>query len=386
MNRSHGIVGAFVKRIADLDAAEWDACFRDEAENHAYYCACEQAGDNMNRLGAVFAARGSECLAVAPVFSMTFRLDASFQADTGPFAQARRALARWIGWPVIGLGSPFAERCHVGWRVGVTAADRAIAFGALVDALEERAQAERTSLIAIKDVVGPSDAVIGNVLTERGYARLSGLPIASLDLSDVSTLDDYLARLTTATRKDLRRKLRSAAAIRIEDCRDISRYVSQITELYESTRAESGFDYGDFEKLPPDYFARVSQALRGRALFKLYWVGETLAAFNLLLIEQDRIIDKFLGMRYPLARNHNLYALSWLENVRHCIALGVRTLQTGQTAYREKLRMGSSLVPTSIWFRHRGVVTHRVLRTFAPLVSFERNDPQLAAASLRHTA
>lgn len=385
MSTSRDIAGAFASRVADLDRDDWDACFPGEAENHSYYRACEQASKGRSPAGAVFAMRGSECLAVAPVFSMTFRLDAPFQTGTGAWAHAGRALARWVGWPVTGLGSPFAERCHVGWRPGLADRDRAAAFGALIDALEERAHAERTSLVAIKDMMAPFDRAIEEVLTARGYVRMSGLPVASLDLNGVSTLDDYLARLSSATRKDLRRKLRSATAIRVEDAHDIAPYASRITELYESTRAESRFDYGDFEKLPPDYFLRVSEALRERALFKLYWAGETLAAFNLLLIEPDRIIDKFLGMRYPLARHHNLYALSWVENVRHCIGSGARVLQTGQTAYCEKLRMGSRLVPTSIWFRHRGAVAHRVLRTFAPWVSFERDDPQVSA-SLRHTA
>ena len=72
-----------------------------DAEDHRYYCACEQASDGINRLGAVVALRGSECLAVAPVFSTVFRLDASFQAGTGPLARARRTLARWLEWPVM---------------------------------------------------------------------------------------------------------------------------------------------------------------------------------------------------------------------------------------------------------------------------------------------
>lgn len=378
MSATRDIVGGYANRISEVDGAEWNACFHDEAENHAYYSACEQ--------GAVFAARGAERVAVAPVFSMTFRLDASFQADTRLLARTRRSLARWIGWPVIGLGSPFAERCHVGWRSGLTAAERMWAFDALIDALEERARVERTNLIAIKDVMAPFDGTFEEVLAERGYVRLSGLPIATLDLTGVSTLDEYFSQLSSATRKDVRRKLRSAATVRVEECHDITPYAAQVSDLYESTRAESGLDYGDFEKLPPGYFLKISAALGERALFKLYWVGETLAAFNLLLIEPDRVIDKFLGMRYPLAREHHLYALSWVENVRHCLAIGTRTLQTGQTAYREKLRMGSELVPTAIWFRHRGAVVQRVLRTLAPLASFERNDPQLAAASARHGA
>src|SRR6185369_13562016 len=103
---------------------------------------------------------------------------------------------------------------------------------------------------------------------------------------------------------DVRRKLRSAAQVRVEDRHDISDVAAEITMLYESVRAASRLDYGELEELPAEYFIQVSRQLGERALFRLYWVGETLAAFNLLLIEPDRIIDKFLGMRYPLAREH----------------------------------------------------------------------------------
>jgi len=66
-----------------------------------------------------------------------------------------------------------------------------------------------------------------------------------------------------------------------------------------------------------------------------------------------------------------------VENVRLCLARGVRTLQTGQTAYREKIRFGSQLVPSAIWFKHRSPVMHRILRALAPMASFDRNDPEL---------
>ena len=131
--------------------------------------------------------------------------------------------------------------------------------------------------------------------------------------------------------------------------------------------------------MPPDYFARVSEALGEQALFILYWVGTTLAAFNLLLIERERVIDKFLGMRYPLAREHNLYALSWMTNVRYCLAHGISRLQSGQTAYASKLRFGSRLVPSAIYFRHRQGMLNWVLKSVSPYLAFDRLDPDLKA-------
>lgn len=89
--------------------------------------------------------------------------------------------------------------------------------------------------------------------------------------------------------------------MRLEFRNDITGLEAEIDALYRSTRRQSGLDYGDLEVLPPGYFAAVSQALGDRVVFALYWIGNELGAFNLLLVEADRVIDKFLGMRYPLA-------------------------------------------------------------------------------------
>ena len=369
--------------IADVGGEAWNACFPGDAENHAYYSACEQSGPTSHRTGAVSVSRDGDLIAAAPVFAMTFRFDASFQSGDGPLSRMQRRVARYFGVPLIGIGSPFAERCHVGLHPSLDSRDRKAALAALIGAVEESARVERIRLVALKDVVGADCPEIADVLSDLGYARVAGLPVAVLDLTGVSGIESYLQRLSPSTRKDIRRKLRDFASLRVEDRYDIEDLGRELANLYDETRRSSQLDYGEFEELPPKYFNSVAQALGKRALFRLYWVGSTLVAFNLLLIERDRIIDKFLGMRYPLAREHNLYVLSWIENVRLCIARGVTTLQTGQTAYREKLRMGSHLEPTSIWFRHRAAFTQRVLRAVAPFASFERKDPDLRAVACR---
>jgi hypothetical protein len=368
--------GKYCARISHLDRGAWNGCFPGDAEAHEYYSACELA-ERSPRMGAACVSLDGRIVAVAPVFSMQFSLASSFQPEAGSLARVLRAVASCIRFPIVCVGSPYAERCHIGLRPGLTGTERRAVLRLLMETVERRATGTGVGLMAVKDVSGGAADEVPALLAEQGYARLSSLPVASLDLSGIRNVENYLATLSAGTRRDLRRKLRSASGVRVEDRHDIADVAAEITHLYESVREASRFDYGELEELPAEFFLQVSHQLGERALFRLYWVGETLAAFNLLLLEPDRVIDKFLGMRYPLAREHNLYALSWIENVRLCLARGVRTLQTGQTAYREKIRLGSRLVPSSVWFRHRNPAIHRLLRAVAPLGSFDRNDPEL---------
>ena len=165
--------------------------------------------------------------------------------------------------------------------------------------------------------------------------------------------------------------------MRIERRQNIEDLAGKIEALYEETRQHSSVHYGDFEALPPDYFRSVARCAGDQAQFMLYWVGDELAAFNLLLLGRETVIDKFLGMRYPLARLNNLYVLSWLENVRFCLETGRRWLQSGQTAYSAKVRLGSRLTASSIFARHRNPVINRLIRLAAPVAAFDRWDPDL---------
>ena len=212
----------------------------------------------------------------------------------------------------------------------------------------------------------------------HGFVHVQSLPVAVLDLAG-HTEDSYLATLSAATRKDLRRKLKKTG-VRIELRASIAGIEEQIAALYEATRAGSAFDYGAFEQLPENYFARIMAALGPRAFLMLYWVGGELAAFNLLLRDDARLIDKFWGMNRELARAHDLYFVSWMANVRYCLAQWIPLLQTGQTAYAAKLRLGSRLIGSHIWFRHRNRVLHFALRQLARFIAFDKMDPDLAAS------
>jgi hypothetical protein len=371
------------QRFDAIPGADWDRCLPHEAECHAYYAAC-QTGETDAPV-AVSVSDGERIIAVAPLFTLSYRLDTSLQ---GPLRRLTEVIAaRFPGFlrlDLIGLGSALAERCHLGFDPAISAEARQAALGTLLSAIETYAQQSRIGLVVIKDIAGAEAVTAAPILAARGFARVSSLPVAVLDVPENE--EEWFARLSSGTRKDIRRKLKGAGHVGIEAVTDISALADEIAALYEETRAQSRFDYDEFEELPPGYFAAISKALGERAVFMLYRIDGQLAAFNLLLVEEDRVIDKFLGMRYPLGRDNDLYAVSWVANLRFAIARGKSLLQTGQTAYAAKLRFGSRLVPSDLWFRHRNPLINGLLRLVAPLLAFDRNDPDLKALAAKGKA
>mgnify|MGYP000847690663 CR=1 FL=1 len=184
-------------------------------------------------------------------------------------------------------------------------------------------------------------------------------------------------RTPMAVASTLRRKLKTRPKVEVETVTSIAGLEHEIFELYEETRKNSRFDYGDFEQLSPDYFRRVMEGLGERAACILCRVDGRLLAAKLMFIEKDRIIDKFWGMRYPIGRDYNLFFIAWMEGVRFALAHGARQFQSGQTAYAQKVKLGSRLDKMWVYFRHRSRVANSIFRTVAPLIAFDKMDPEL---------
>lgn len=375
--------GAVVPGVGAIEPGAWRAARPPEAEGWAYLAACEAAPPAAMSLGAVRVGQGGAFLAGAPVFSLGYRLDTPLQGGRlGALAdRLTRAAPRLLEWRMLGVGSPFTDACPLALDPRLDPAGRDAAVRALVTAAEADARRRGASLIAFKDLAPREAELTGDALAAAGYVPVESLPVAVLDLHGCAGLDAYLARLSAGTRKDLRRKMKGAHRVSVEWRTSISGMEAEVRALYEATRTRSRVRYGDFEDLPDGYFERVGQALQGDAVFACYRVGGVLAGFNLLLVQPDRVIDKFLGMAYPLGPEHDLYALSWIENVRFCQRIGRRYFQTGQTAYASKLRFGSALEPRTHYVRHLNPVLHALVRLAAPFLAFPRWDPDLGHAA-----
>lgn len=377
------LAGEIIRGFMSIDASAWPASSANNAEGARYHSALEATAAQDGTVPAAVAVRDRDGIAAAaPLFNLCYRIDTPFQGMLGAWVGwLAERLPRLFGWELLGVGSPLADHCHLALREDLPETAHTGILGSLIDAVEAEAQRRQVALIAFKDLAPQQERALGPLLAERGYARITSLPLAVVEVG--ASEDAYLARLSSATRKDIRRKLKQRGAIRVERRTTVSGLETEIAALYRSTSENSRLRYGEFEDLPTGYFEQVSRALGEDAVFHLYWVGDQLAAFNLLLVGADRVVDKFLGMAYPVAKEHNLYVVSWMENLRFCRDIGRGLLQTGQTAYAPKLRLGSYLEPSAIYAKHTNGLLNRGLRAIAPWLAFDRWDPDLRAADIK---
>ena len=354
---------------------EWNRLFPHELEDWSYYRAVERAGlTDFDYL--YFALRENGVLrAVVPAFLTDYRLDTTLQGGLRKITDAiSRVFPRLLRLRLLSLGSPVSEVCHLGFAPDCNRAEQTRLLAKILAKVEQEAQARRIGMVAIKDAGEGQDDLWAEACAVAGLRRQPGLPTASLDLP-YKTLDDYLAALSSGTRKDMRRKLKNAAALRIEWRDNIDDIRDDVLRLYRAT-----FDHAEFqfEELTPAYFQNVLSELGDRASCVTYWLDQQLIAFNLVLHDERRLLDKFFGMDYALARKYSLYYVSWMENVRYCLAQDIPVYQSGQGLHHEKLRLGSRLAANWLWYRHRNRLLDRIFAVVERLFRLDRLDTDLA--------
>ena len=348
-----------------------------EPESWDFYSAVERVPPPGFKLGAIAALNGEDIVAAAPLFRVGYRIDTPLQGrlrEIGDWVHAR--WPRLVSFPVIGIGSPMSDNCSLGFAPELSDADCAHAFDGLLLHLARLAKADKSALLAVKSL-DRSEEVLGAVLGRHSYKRVTSVPLAMLDLPYFS-LDHYLDSLPDKTGSYFRRKMRSAKKVRIEYRSSIAGLEAKIAELFDSTLKQSKVDYGDFEKLDPDYFPRVVHGMGDKAQLMLCWQGEELLSFQLFLVGRDRVLAKQIGMKYPQARDLNLYFVNWLKLIEFAIERRIPCVEMGATTYATKILFGGYLERRWLHFRFRGGLWNRLLDPVAPFFDFEKNDPELA--------
>ena len=353
-----------IDSLAQVEAPAWDRLFPGELEGYDYLMAVEAAGIEGFRWRYLLLEEGGELLAAAPAFLTDYPLETTLAGPARRVADGlRRVAPDALTLRLACVGSPCTETAPLGFDPGVTAADRPVLLRRLLTAFSEAAGRARCGLLGVKDVPETAAGLWDAAAAPLGYAAIASLPSASLDI-DFTSLDAYLERLSSGTRKDMRRKLRTADEVRIEVRANIDDVIDRAMALYRETRARAEMA---LEDLTPAYFQGVLRRMPGRAFCTLYWHGGDLLAVNLLLQDGDTLLDKFFCMEAERGRPLNLYFLSWFTNVRLCLERGLSRYEAGQAGYENKLRLGSRITRTVNYFRHRNALVNGGMRLVAPL-------------------
>lgn len=240
-------------------------------------------------------------------------------------------------------------------------------------------RASKHSLTIIKDVPWHSPLLsaqdnirvhfLALLADKRGFIQVEGQALAYVPL-DFASPEDYLSRLSPGRRKDLRRKLKSRQLLDVETLPLGSprfadpAFVDELYELYLQVYEQSEIH---FDLLTRDFFSALLQSRDIHGVVFLYRKDGELAGWNLCLIHNGLFIDKYIGLRYPLARELNLYFVSWMANLEYALGYGLRAYVAGWTDPEVKAGLGASFTFTRHLVRVKNPLLRRLLMPFRHL-------------------
>lgn len=363
-----------------LDAvsrADWDALFPGLPEDWGFYRAVEDAPPEGFLLGAAVAldCRGA-IVGAAPTFRLDYRLDTPFQGRLkGWLDKLNQRRPGATSLKVLGLGSPLSDGCSLGFATTLDDDCRAHVLRCMVGALREEADRQRAAIVAVKGL-GDAEADFDRALAADGFGKIKSVPIVMLPVPFPSR-EEYLKSLKRRYRSYFKSKMKTLPELRIEYTRFAAGLESELVRLYEATLSQSGVSYGDFDRIGPGYFTSFLERQGDKAQLILFWRGNVLVGFHLIHAGDKRIISNKMGMRYPDARELNLYFINWLEIIDFATKRGISEIEMGATTYAAKLLFGGHLESRYVHFRFRQGALNAMTRPFHRFFDFERNDPEL---------
>ena len=221
---------------------------------------------------------------------------------------------------------------------------------------------------------------------QAGFVMVEGQALAWVAV-DFATVDEYLGRLSSVTRKSLRRKLKAREALEISTLAAGDRLfsddavVAEFYQLYLNVFEQSDIH---FDILTREFFKSVLQDHQGGGVVMLYRHAGQLIGYNISFVAGNKLVDKYVGFVYPAAREHSLYFVSWFVNLQYALDHKLSHYVAGWTDPDVKKSLGAQFTFTSHAVHVRNTLIRNILRPFKSW--FERDSKvieRVAQAEIR---
>jgi hypothetical protein len=353
--------------------AQWRHAFASERKDWRFYEIVEDTIRGDYNYGYLLIRRDGDIVAVQPYFMLDQDLLAGIGGIGRSLAQwLRRCFPRFMRARTLMLGCVAGEA-----HLDGDAATHAATAQALADALPGIAHDLGASLIVLKEFPARYRGTL-QCFRDRGFARVPSMPMTKLDIGYVDFADYVSKALSPRTRGKLRRKLRDSdradPPITMTVVNDATPFVEDIYPLYLDVYERSTLK---FEKLTKEFFASLGQRMPDKVRFFLWRAGGQLIAFNLCMLQGDRIFSEYIGFDYGIAYDVNLYYRVFRDIVVWAMQNGCKQFASSSLNYDPKWHLRQSLDPIDLYVRHTSPIINAALKRALPLMEPTRYDKVL---------
>ncbi|MCK9573512.1 MAG: GNAT family N-acetyltransferase [Candidatus Omnitrophica bacterium] len=373
-NTNQELIFNITNALREIPEKEWKRLFpKATIEDYGYHKTLEESRLKEFSISYLTAKRGNILVAIIPFFTMDFSLTTLIR---GPLQRIilsiRKLFKRFLMMRLIFIGSPTAEELYIGIskeenKTGI--------FLKALDKIYEFSRIKKIKTILIYNLTN-KHAELSKHLRNSGFTAMEDLPTTRLEIKE-KNFEDYISKLGSSTRKDVRRKLRKSAELtklETEVIDNIDNIIDDIYQLYMNNFNDSDIR---FEMLTRDFFLNICRNMPGVAKYFITRSEGKIIAFNLCFIKEDTCIDKFIGFDYSIALKYHLYYTTFAHNIDWCIKNGIHFYQPGQGDYDAKIRLGASLIPLSIYIKSFNPMLNLLMKPIIKTIAPKKFDPAL---------
>lgn len=332
-----------VNRIAEIDKKAWDSVFPPIIESYNFFKTMDGAlsGQFKPYYITIHDKEGVAC--AAPCILMDYPLDTTVEGPVKKIIlNLRRRIPRFLTVRTLICGSPASEG-----RIGIKDPHREELIKLFAGEMHTIARKEKAGIVAFKDFAEHYSEYL-DPLKNMGFYKVPSYPSVRLEIA-FKSFEEYLASLSKATRKDLRRKFKKvdgAVQINMEVRNSLGGFLDEAYSLYVNTLKKSEVY---FEVLSKEFFRDMPKNMPEETKYFLWFIDGKLAAFDLCLVSGRRLIDEYMGMDYKLAYKYHLYFITFRDIFNWCVKNGIRYYETGALNYDPKKRLDFTFLPQNVY-------------------------------------
>lgn len=368
--------GGVAKIVSGRELAKYDAwarAFATQCKDHRFYEIAETTlGSDFEHHYVVLEDDAGKVRAIQPIFLVRQNLVEGLRGGVRVAVEKiRKRFPRFLTMRVLMVGCVAGEG-----HLGVCApGDEDWVAEALHASLKTYARRFGASLVVLKDFPAKYRGALRS-FSNNGYVRMPSMPMTRLPLRYAS-FDEYLAGLSRATRKDLRRKFRTSersSPIEMEVMTDITPHIDDVYPLYLQVHERSGMK---FERLTKDYLCDIGRRMPERTRFFVWRQLGKIVAFSLCMVYAGTIHDEYLGLDYSVALDLHLYFYTIRDIISWAMNQGLDYYCSSPLNYQPKLHLGCDLVPLDLYVMHTAAFVNPVFRRAIKLLGPTRHEPVL---------
>lgn len=359
---------------AELEScAIWRSTFAGERKDHRYYEIVEDTlPDNFDYRYFAIRDDTGRIRAVQPFFlvdqDILEGVKSKYMRWVSP---VRRVNPRFLKLRTLMLGCSAGEG-HLACSDDMP--DFAVAESLSRD-IVKHARALGAGLIVLKEFPACYRDVLA-CFVKAGFSRAPSMPMTKLDIG-YDSFDAYVATAMSGNaRRHFRKNLKATAgeSIRMSVTDDVTGLVDEIYPLYLQVYERSKLH---FEKLTKDYFRQLSVRMKDKVRFLLWHRGNRLAAFGMLMIQENQVFSEYLGLDYAVAIDLHLYHYIMRDMTVWAMGRGFKWIRSSGLNYDPKLHFGHRLDPLDLYVRHVSPLVNPIMKVALPWLQPVRYDATL---------